>query len=332
MTEVFHESELAVQARAGVSVQAQMVGRIIAPHLPDGADGYLAGLPILFHGGVDAQGAVWASALTGDPGFIHVIDAHTVEVRANPVPGNPLSTDTIPEAPGDPGAPAGFLAIDLSTRQRFRFNGDATRTGDTLRVKINQAYGNCPKYIQRREVTAPGGAPGSAPGSDPPQEAGPTVTDTTLSDEDVDLIHRADTFFIASTAGGHGADVSHRGGAPGFVGVTPQGNITFKDYPGNNMFQTLGNLTSDPRAGLLFIDFKTGSTLQLSGRAEVHWATKPPTDTFETGRTVTFMPERVVRTPRAVPLRWVLKEYSPFNPDEKQALSENDLAMKERRV
>lgn len=307
MNEIFHEGELAVQARAGVSTRAQSVGRIIAPHLPDGADRYLANLPILFHGGVDAQGNVWAWALTGDPGFIRAIDAHTVEVHANPMHSDPLQQNTTQHSP------AGFLAIDLATRQRFRFNGGATRTGDTLRIKVNQAYGNCPKYIQRREVTAPEGAPGSSP----PQEPGPTVTDTTPSPKDVDLIHRADTFFIASTSGSHGADVSHRGGTPGFVRITPRGEITFKDYPGNNMFQTLGNLTTDPRAGLLFIDFKTGSTLQLSGRAEVQWATQPPQDYVETGRSVTFKPQRVVRTPRAVPLRWVFKGYSPYNPDEK---------------
>ena len=35
------------------------------------------------------------------------------------------------------------------------------------------------------------------------------------------------------------------------------------------MFQTLGNLTSDPRAGLLFVDFASGDVLQLTGRAGV---------------------------------------------------------------
>ncbi len=306
MTNLYHEGELAVQARAGVSTQAQKVGRIIVPQLPQGADGFLATLPILFQGGVDAQGSVWASALTGDPGFIQTTDARTVELHANAAHSDPLNNNTIPG--GEPGTPraAGFLAIDMATRQRFRFNGNATRTGDSLTIKVDQAYGNCPKYIQRRDVTV----------HDTPPEPAPATTDSTLSAGDIDLIRRADTFFIASLAQDHGADVSHRGGTPGFVRVTAQGQITFKDYAGNNMFQTLGNLTSDPRAGLLFIDFNTGDTLQLSGRAQVNWATPSDDDYADTGRSVSFTPDRVVRTPQAIPHRWVLKDYSPFNPDE----------------
>ena len=37
------------------------------------------------------------------------------------------------------------------------------------------------------------------------------------------------------------------------------------------MFQTLGNIVTDPHVGLLFIDFECGSTLQLTGRARIIW-------------------------------------------------------------
>ncbi|MEZ6191717.1 MAG: pyridoxamine 5'-phosphate oxidase family protein [Phycisphaerales bacterium] len=301
-THIFHEGELAVQARAGVSAAAQKVGRIITPHLPKGADAFLDNLPILLIGGTDSEGQVWASALTGRPGFIRAAGPQSVEINAHPQPQDPLA-----QQPDD--APAGFLAIDLATRQRFRFNGTATKTGSTLRVHVEQAYGNCPKYIQLREVVAYEPTP--------PTEVATPAVGTNLSDEDADLIRRADTFFIASTADGHGADVSHRGGPPGFVRVNEDNTLSFDDYPGNNMFQTLGNLTTDPRAGLLFIDFKTGTTLQLTGRAVVDWMPPHPDDRFHTRRAVTFIPSRVVRTPHALPLRWVLRAYSPFNPEEK---------------
>ena len=69
-----------------------------------------------------------------------------------------------------------------------------------------------------------------------------------------------------------GADASHRGGRPGFAEVAYGGRqLTFPDYRGNRMFQTLGNLTINPRAGLLFVDWETGSTLQLTGRAQIVW-------------------------------------------------------------
>lgn len=35
------------------------------------------------------------------------------------------------------------------------------------------------------------------------------------------------------------------------------------------MFNTLGNLTVNPRAGLLFVDFAAGATLQLYGHAHI---------------------------------------------------------------
>lgn len=300
MTSPFHQGELAVQARAGVAEQAKRVGRIIGDRLPEGADKFLAGLPILFRGGLDARGWVWASVLTGNPGFIRTNGDRGVVIKTDGQAGDPLV------AGGDTIAPAGFLAIDLATRQRFRFNGRARQEGDELRIDVEQAYGNCPKYIQRREVV----------GRDDVWTCGDAVVDTTLSDDDLRLIRGADTFFIASHARDHGADVSHRGGTPGFVRVTAEGGVVFEDYPGNNMFQTLGNLAADPRAGLLFIDFDSGSTLQLTGKADTRWSEPSATNYNQTGRAVMFTPEAIVRTPGAFPWRWVLRDYSPYNPEE----------------
>ncbi|HWW63034.1 MAG TPA: pyridoxamine 5'-phosphate oxidase family protein [Thermoanaerobaculia bacterium] len=79
-----------------------------------------------------------------------------------------------------------------------------------------------------------------------------------------------DTFFIATAHPTAGADISHRGGPVGFV--HEDGNdISWPDYSGNNMFNTLGNLAIDPRCGLLFVDFETGAMRQVHGRARVEW-------------------------------------------------------------
>src|SRR4030095_12436506 len=82
---------------------------------------------------------------------------------------------------------------------------------------------------------------------------------------------RADTLFIASVHADAGADASHRGGQPGFVRVLDERRLLIPDYAGNTMFQTLGNIAADPRVGLLFVDFDTGATLQLTGRARILW-------------------------------------------------------------
>ena len=57
------------------------------------------------------------------------------------------------------------------------------------------------------------------------------------------------------------------------------------DYPGNNMFNSFGNLALDPTAALLFIDFRSGRTLQLSGSAHVTWTPRPPTAPWPTSVT-----------------------------------------------
>ena len=64
-------------------------------------------------------------------------------------------------------------------------------------------------------------------------------------------------------------DVSHRGGPPGFVQVVDEQRLWLPDYSGNGYFNTLGNLASAPRAGLLWLDFVHGDMLQLAAQAEL---------------------------------------------------------------
>lgn len=124
------------------------------------------------------------------------------------------------------------------------------------------------------------------------------------------LIRRSDTFFIA-TANAHGADMSHRGGRPGFVRADASGTIAWPDFQGNNLFNTIGNLTADARAGLLFIDFERGDLLQLSGRVEVIWD-GPERDGFAGAkRLLRFFTERHLFRQGRMPLRWRLCEVSP---------------------
>lgn len=84
--------------------------------------------------------------------------------------------------------------------------------------------------------------------------------------------------------------------------------MTWRDYPGNSMFLTLGNLLTDSRAGLLFLDWTTGTTLQLTGEAHAEFGE-------EGERRVRFVLTGVIETRAALPLRWSAPEYSPANPD-----------------
>jgi hypothetical protein len=61
------------------------------------------------------------------------------------------------------------------------------------------------------------------------------------------------------------------------------------------MFNSLGNLAVDRSAALLFLDFATGRTVQLSGTAAIEWITPgSPGDDDDTGRRVRYTPRRVV--------------------------------------
>jgi hypothetical protein len=101
------------------------------------------------------------------------------------------------------------------------------------------------------------------------------------------LIEAADTFFLGTAHPTRGADTSHKGGEPGFVRIDG-GDVCWPDFPGNNMFNSLGNISVDPAAALLFIDFHSGRTLALSGRGALQWT--------DTERSVQFDVEFVVAT------------------------------------
>jgi predicted pyridoxine 5'-phosphate oxidase superfamily flavin-nucleotide-binding protein len=203
------------------------------------------------------------------------------------------------------GAAIGLLGIELHTRRRNRLNGRVgTVTASGLEVKVEQSFGNCPKYIQLRQFR-------SVPLADPATRIAQHLNG--LDNAAKAMIVGADTFFVASYVdvdGQRSVDISHRGGQAGFVRV--EGNrLTIPDFAGNLFFNTLGNLLINPRAGLLFIDFDSGELLHLSGRTQIILE-GPQVEAFQGAeRLWTFEVERVVRRPAALALRWRFDGVSP---------------------
>jgi hypothetical protein len=300
MTISFHEGELGVQARAGVRAMAERVGQSVHGAVPLFARHFLATQRFAVLAGADGGGRVWASPLAGRRGFVSAPGESLVRVDARPSAGDPL------RAALRAGSPVGLIVIDLARRVRMRINGVVLRETDSLfEVEAREVYTNCPKYIQARAPEA--AVESAAPDADAQRYV-------SLGSEQREFIARADTFFIATTHPERGADASHRGGLPGFVRVEGGQRIVWPDYSGNSMFNTLGNLSVDPRAGLLFIDFENGGTIQVSGRARVVWDERRAAELAGAERVVEFDVEEVVETHGALPLRWRLEEYSPFNP------------------
>ncbi|EDT40553.1 pyridoxamine 5'-phosphate oxidase family protein [Burkholderia ambifaria] len=300
----FHAGELAVQQRAGVTEAAGAAGRRgIRRFMPDQHRTFFAQLPFFVLGGVDAHRQPWATLRVGMPGFVTTPDARTLHIGGDALPGDPL------DGAWQPGAPLGGLGIEFDTRRRNRVNGVVRALdGGALTIAVEQSFGNCAKYIQGRKpafVAREGAAAGDADVSD------------RLSDADRALLAQADTFFVASanTSAGagaaRGADVSHRGGMPGFVRVDDACTLTTPDFSGNRFFNTLGNLQHDPRAGLLFIDFDSGDVLYVAARAEIVWD-GPLVASFDGAqRVVRFHVREVRRTRGVLPFRWSALERAP---------------------
>ena len=75
-------------------------------------------------------------------------------------------------------------------------------------------------------------------------------------------------FVVLSTgSAGHELDASPRGGEPGFVKVTEAGELLLPDWPGNNRLDSLKNIVSTGRVGLLFLIPGFDETLRVNGGA-----------------------------------------------------------------
>ena len=301
----FHEGELALQRSAGSIVRLAEVGpRFIRDYMPEQHREFFAQLPFLVIGALDAQGQPWASVLVGPPGFARSPDPRQLAVGAQPGPDDPLAQAVTV------GAPLALLGIEPHTRRRNRMNGHVTQSDAAgFVLHVDQSFGNCPKYIQARQPQFV--AATARPGAARQYEA--------LDDAAQRLVRSADTLFIAtahpmagqSEVRAFGADVSHRGGKPGFVRVDGRSQLTIPDFAGNQYFNTLGNVALNPRCGLLFIDFDRGDLLYLAARGEII-AGGHEVQAFQGAqRLLRLQVVSALQIANALPLHWGASQPSP---------------------
>ncbi len=278
---------------------------MIRDDLPEAHQAFFSRLPLVIVGTIDPVGRPWASVLAGEPGFVRAAGARTLDVTARPIYGDPLSECLVD------GADIGALGLEFQSRRRNRVNGKVSgRSQDGFQIQVAQSFGNCPKYIQARQPT-PGG------GIESIGEKRPVHRAEALTKDQAAIVARADTLFIASQFSedaadwSHGVDVSHRGGRPGFVLVAHETLVLLPDYSGNCMFNTLGNIAINPKCGLLFIDFDSGDTLQLTGAAEILWEPAHTRRFPGAKRVLAFAVEESLHIERALPFTWDFQGYSP---------------------
>lgn len=295
-TSPFHAGEQAVQARMGVRERTEPWARkAIRSTIPPEHRDFYASLPFMVAAARDDRGRPWASLIAGPAGFVHSPDPGSLVLARGPVPGDAL------DGALRPGVDLGLLGIDLATRRRNRVNGRITAaSAEGLVLEVGQSFGNCPKHITERAWRI----------VEPPLATPRRRVDQRLRPSWIEWIRRADTSFIATGHRGagdepsFGMDASHRGGAPGFVDVLDERTLVIPDYAGNNLFNTVGNLELDPRAGLVWVDFATGGMLQLTGTTTIDWDSPRIATTPGARRLIVFELDEGIELERALPLRW----------------------------
>lgn len=301
-TSPFHEGEQIIQSQLGVRDKMEQFGqKVIRDHMPEQHRQFYQQLPFMFAGFIDDNGAPWASILHGESGFITSTNNRSLHISAQILPGDPIQAALTKERF------LGLLGIELPSRRRNRLSTKVSEVDSNgFELDVIQSFGNCPQYIQARHLI-------------------PLVHDNVaenhqserLNDETRQLIESSDTFFVASHYNdkkdtlSNGADISHRGGKPGFVRVEHNKTLTIPDYLGNFHFNTLGNFIKNPKAGLLFIDFKQGHVLSLTGSVDILWESDELQYFAGAERLWQFHIEKVVYLKYVLPFSFELEDYSP---------------------
>lgn len=294
----YSEGKKKVQKHAGVEYEAQRLTGMVKNYVASHGQQFIQNQTFLIISSVDENGALWTSIIKGNQkGFVHFLSPEKVEIDIKHIDFNPndilykniVKNENI-----------GILFIEFANRRRFRINGKAQFSKNKIQIEIQQAFPNCPKYIQARDFLS--------------VERERAITDPSKLDLSSiqKIVTKADTFLMGTQAKVGSVDTSHRGSMNGFLKFVAEDTIRIPDYSGNNMFLSLGNIIENPNTGLLFIGFEAGSILQLSGKAYV----KLDEDDFEHGieRFWYFKIEKNIFTQNALLLNWSAPHYSPFNP------------------
>ena len=166
----------------------------------------------------------------------------------------------------------------------MRLNGHATTDATGITIELEQVYSNCPKYIAKRHPM--------------PRAATPSGTRRSLDNRQSACSRSGHGLHRHPRTGGSGRLAPRR---PSGVPQRHKGTVSWPDFQGNALFNTLGNLVVDPACGLTVIDPEDGTTLYLSGQA-----------TVADDRRVTLKPDRVVRLTNAAPISWWLEKLGRY--------------------
>lgn len=331
----WHEGELAMAKAMKVPPMDNPTFPALSPQLANHSQ--IA--PLIAIGTLDKQGRPWTTLWGGEKGISQPVAQGIIGIRT-PVVGShdPVVEELVgKDANGSvvreqgTGRMVGGLTIDLETRKRVKLFARMVAGALSLRedeamdakqhfaevqlvLRVEQSLGNCPKYLNKKRIEPALSAPELV--SDSPQ----------LPQRALDLLEKADLFFLSSSNREQDMDTNHRGGPRGFVRVISNeasgAVLCYPEYSGNRLYQTLGNLKVNPVVGICVPDFDTGDMLYLTGTTEIligpEAAQVLPRSNLAVKITTTA--SRFVAT--ALPFRGVSGEPSPYNPVVRHLASE----------
>jgi predicted pyridoxine 5'-phosphate oxidase superfamily flavin-nucleotide-binding protein len=100
----------------------------------------------------------------------------------------------------------------------------------------------------------------------PPAEPLPPLV---LGERERRFIAARDSFYLATVSTTGWPHVQHRGGHTGFLRILDDHTLAFADYPGNRQYVSVGNLSDDPKAALIMVDYNARRRLKLLARIHV---------------------------------------------------------------
>ncbi|EGN93897.1 hypothetical protein SERLA73DRAFT_115348 [Serpula lacrymans var. lacrymans S7.3] len=278
----WHRGELAIQRKLNFDGPMATAWTWIDGEMPEQHKVFhTTQLPFVPVTTLDDKRRPWSSILAspnGQPGFISSPHYTELTMSAKVWDGDPFVDNSALLAHTDHMLIAG-IGIEFSTRRRNKFAGwikDIKSNADRYEVKVvvNQALGNCPKYINVRDLI-------------PHPVTNPKIlhrrlelaVNERLPEELISFVHEADTVFLGTSYEATEQDtlafpshlgMNQRGGRQGFVRVSPSDGRTLilPDYSGNRLMSSLGNIEATPRASMTFVSFTSGSILYLTGDAK----------------------------------------------------------------
>ncbi|ABE50769.1 pyridoxamine 5'-phosphate oxidase family protein [Methylobacillus flagellatus] len=90
-----------------------------------------------------------------------------------------------------------------------------------------------------------------------------------IPEEHAGFIGSRDFFFLSTIDHRGFPTCSYKGGQPGFVKILDDTTLAFPSLDGNSMYLSMGNLSLNPKIGMLFIDFETPHRIRVHGTASV---------------------------------------------------------------